>query len=128
MAGMNATIEQWKKLKTQAESGDLRIDEEIGRRLRDRCVTLKAGLRNELSQVKRLTHYDGWGTLESAKILKTKFESKAESAPDSLMNQLKKHIEVVQLMEDTYNLAIRTLTDTDKSNAAKQNQLTAGLP
>ncbi|RBO90902.1 hypothetical protein [Nocardia puris] len=121
---MEASLSQWRQYKQSAESGEFRMDEQLGGALKKRCDTpFLSGLEKDLLRMAGdLGQLSGFGTLPSAEALRQKFQNKAVSDADSAVNQLMKHIELVSLMRDTYALAIRKLTDQDQANANGLNQ------
>ncbi|SNY81537.1 hypothetical protein SAMN04244553_3135 [Nocardia amikacinitolerans] len=121
-SSMDDALAQWRTYKQKAESGEFRMDPQIGDALRGRAQTMLDGLEKDLlRRASDLGQIGGFGTLPSAQALKTKFENKAVNDPDSAVNQLKKHIDLVTLMRDTYALSIRKLSETDQANASQLN-------
>ncbi|MEV6392391.1 hypothetical protein [Nocardia xishanensis] len=121
-SSMDNALAQWRNYKQKAESGEFRMDPQIGDALRGRAQTMLDGLEKDLlRRASDLGQLSGFGTLPSAEALKTKFENKADTDSDSAVNQLKKHIDLVTLMRDTYALSIRKLSDTDQANASQFN-------
>ncbi|WP_435592534.1 hypothetical protein [Nocardia sp. bgisy118] len=115
-------LAQWRGYKQKAESGEFRMDHQIGDALRNRAEAMLNGLEDFLLvKASDLGQIGGFGTLPSAQALKAKFENKAVNDSDSAVNQLKKHIDLVTLMRDTYALSIRKLSDTDQANASQFN-------
>ncbi|MFE6922751.1 hypothetical protein ACFVAV_17060 [Nocardia sp. NPDC057663] len=112
----------WRNLKQQALAGTFRMEEGLGEALRSACeqyVTELAELKND---TKELEHLSGWGGLETAILLKQKFEQKAVSGSaddpnDSADKRLASHIEIAQLMRDTFAAAIGKLQAVDGQNA-----------
>ncbi|MCP2299975.1 hypothetical protein APR11_006438 [Nocardia amikacinitolerans] len=120
---MEGALAQWRNYKQKAESGEFRMDHEIGDALRNRAETMLKGIEDVLLvKANDVAHLSGFGTLPSAQALQAKFQNKAVSDNDSAANQLKKHIDLLMLMRDTYALSIRKLTDTDQANANQFNQ------
>ncbi|MEV0032842.1 hypothetical protein [Nocardia sp. NPDC050793] len=121
-SSVDAALAQWRSYKQKAESGEFRMDPQIGEALRGRAQTMLDGLQKEvLRRAQDLGRLGGFGTLPSAQALKTKFENKAITDADSAVNQLKKHLDLLTLMRDTYALSIRTLADADQAYANQFN-------
>ncbi|MGW4739598.1 hypothetical protein [Nocardia xishanensis] len=121
-ASLDDALAQWRGYKQKAEAGEFRMDHQIGDALRNRAEVMLKGLEDYLLvKASDLGQISGFGTLPSAEALKKKFENKAVNDSDSAVNQLKKHIDVVTLMRDTYALSIRKLSDTDQANASQFN-------
>lgn len=113
-------MRQWQQLKQQAVDGEFRMEEDIGEALRRRCEILLMGLRDMKFKAQDLAHLSGYGDLPSAKIMQAKFEKKADGGGshdpnDSAVARLQQHIEVVQMMHDTYAAAIGKLQATDEA-------------
>jgi hypothetical protein len=126
---MSAQIRQWKHLRQQAGTGEFRMEAEIGEALRRRCETLLAELKDMRSNAQDLDHLSGYGDLPSAQTLQAKFEMKAAGGDshdpnDSAVARLQQHIEVVQLMHDTYAAAIGKLQATDEAAGSRMSTLT----
>ncbi|MFD6161855.1 hypothetical protein ACFWF7_35200 [Nocardia sp. NPDC060256] len=118
-AQMQAMVTRWQALKTQAEGGELRLDEEIGQLLAGHAEQMRLKLRRMADKAGDLEHTSGFGTLGSATALQAKFASKANGSSDSAVTRLQQSMEVVTLMRDTYKLAIGKLTESDQSAADK---------
>lgn len=110
-------LQQWQTLKTQAESGELRMDAEIGGKLMQRCDTFLNQLDDMLRQTDSLKFVDGFGGLKSATALRDKFAGKAAKDSDSAANRLKAAIDIVTLMKQTFELSTRQVADIDQSTS-----------
>ncbi|MEU4313029.1 hypothetical protein [Nocardia sp. NPDC024068] len=110
-------LQQWQSLKAQAESGELRMEAEIGGQLAARCTNFLTRLDGMLRQTDRLSYVDGFGTLRSADTLKNKFAGKAVNDADSAANRLKTAIDIVTLMKETFELSARRIEETDQSTS-----------
>jgi hypothetical protein len=124
-----AQLQQWQQLKQQAIDGDLRMEEGIGEALRAACETYLDKLESLKTDASRLDYLSGYGGLPSALHLRDKFQAKAvagrdDDPDDSAVKRLEKHIEIAQLMHDTYAAAIGRLQTTDQTVGA--NVTTAG--
>lgn len=111
-------LQQWQTMKSQAESGELRMDSDISERLRARCETFLGRLEGMLRRTDQLQYVEGFGGLRSADCLRAKFANKAVSDPDSASNRLKTAIDIVTLMEETFELCARRLEETDQSTSS----------
>ncbi|WP_067474161.1 hypothetical protein [Nocardia amamiensis] len=117
---LQGEMRRWQQLKQEAIEGEFQMEEGIGEALRRRCETLLAGLQDMKTDAAQLAYLSGYGDLPSAKIMKVKFERKADGggshdANDSAVARLQQHIEVVQMMHDTYAAAIGKLQATDEA-------------
>ncbi|NEW51765.1 hypothetical protein GV792_17125 [Nocardia cyriacigeorgica] len=124
-----AQIQKWQQLKQQAIDGDLKMEDGIGEALRAACADYILKLDDLKVKAKQLEHLSGYGGLPSALHLRDKFQAKAVAArsddpDDSAVKRLEKHIEIAQLMHDTYAAAIGRLQTTDQTVGA--NVTTAG--
>ncbi|MBF6397700.1 hypothetical protein IU438_18080 [Nocardia cyriacigeorgica] len=108
-------LKHWQGLKTQAQNGELRLDPDLGNALIGRCDTMLTELDAMRTQALNLQYVSGFGTLKSADALAKKFASKAVGAEDSAVTRLEETIDIVNTMKQTYELAIRTLTETDQT-------------
>lgn len=113
---------QWKTFKQQAESGELRMDTEIGRELASHAEKMAKALDVLVSHAQSLSYMTGFGTLPSAQALQGKFSRKALDGDDAATTRLKQSIEVLNLMKETYELAAKTLSETDQANAQQLSQ------
>ncbi|MDO3647607.1 hypothetical protein [Nocardia mangyaensis] len=114
----------WRGLKQQAVNGEFRLEEGLGEALRAACEQYVYDLDDLKRQTGQLEHLSGWGGLDSAKLLRAKFEAKAvsgsaEDTTDSAAGRLAQHIEIAQLMRDTFAAAIGKLQAVDGQNAGE---------
>ncbi|MEV6063584.1 hypothetical protein AB0L62_26580 [Nocardia asteroides] len=112
----------WRNLKQQAVAGSFRMEEGLGESLRAACEQYVSALQDLKFGTKELAHLSGWGSLETALILKAKYEAKAitgtgDDPNDSADKRLASHIEIAQLMRDTFAAAIGKLQSADGQNA-----------
>ncbi|WP_039822931.1 hypothetical protein [Nocardia testacea] len=117
MSQEQALLQQWQTLKTQAESGELRMDADVGGKLVQRCDTFLDQLDKMLRQTDSLKFVDGFGGLASATKLRDKFADKAVKGPDSAANRIKTAIDIVTLMRQTFELSTRRIVETDDSTS-----------
>ncbi|MEV0340868.1 hypothetical protein AB0H49_17760 [Nocardia sp. NPDC050713] len=121
-AQMQQQSVQWKNLKQQAESGQLHMDGDIGRELAGHAEKMGKALDRLTEQAAWLAYLSGFGTLGSAKALQGKFALKAQDGDDAAVTRLKQSAEVLTLMKETYELAAKSLTETDQTNAQQLAQ------
>lgn len=112
----------WRTLKQQAVAGELRLEDGLGESLRAACESYITDLQELKRRTGQLEHLSGWGGLDTAVLLKQKFEAKAvvgsaEDPNDSADKRLASHIEIAQLMRDTFAAAIGKLQAVDGQNA-----------
>ncbi|MBF6101444.1 hypothetical protein IU510_25820 [Nocardia cyriacigeorgica] len=126
MAEQVDQLQHWQNLKTQAENGELRLEPELGNALMGRCDTMLTELDAMRTQALNLQYVAGFGTLPSAQALAKKFAGKAFGDEDSAVKRIEQSIDIVNTMRQTFELSIRTLTETDQAvgqnlgNAANQ--------
>ncbi|MGI5221360.1 hypothetical protein [Nocardia sp. CA-290969] len=111
-------LQQWQTMKTQAETGELRMEADISVKLKARCQTFISRLEQMLVMADQLQYVEGFGSLRSAGYLRDKFANKAVNDADSAANRLKTAIEIVTLMEQTFELCSRRLAETDQSTSS----------
>ncbi|MET8776776.1 hypothetical protein ABZV58_17375 [Nocardia sp. NPDC004654] len=121
-ARVQGMVAHWQTLKQQAESGELRMDPEIGRELAGHAEQMGKKLDGLVRQAGFLAYVSGFGTLASAVALKDKFALKASDGNDAAVLRLKQSIEVLTLMKQTYELAAKTMSETDQANAQQLSQ------
>ncbi|WP_135235094.1 hypothetical protein [Nocardia sp. CS682] len=126
VAQMQAMVTRWQTLKTQAEGGEFRLDEQIGRALASRAEQMRSKLQKMADKAGDLAHTSGFGTLGSAQALQAKFARKADNGDDAAVKRLQQSIQVVTLMKETYELAIGKLQESDQSAADKLAALNMG--
>ncbi|OQS16553.1 hypothetical protein B0T36_02350 [Nocardia donostiensis] len=112
-------LRHWQTLKNQATAGELRLDPEVGTALRLQADQMLSRLEAMVGQAANLAFVTGFGGLKSAQDLQKKFSLKADHGDDSAVKRLKESIEIVKLMRDTYELAIRKIDETDQSTAGQ---------
>ncbi|WP_280421113.1 hypothetical protein [Nocardia carnea] len=111
-------LQQWQTMKSQAESGELRMDADVSDKLKARCHTFISRLELMLNTTDQLQYVEGFGGLRSAGYLRDKFANKAVKDTDSAANRLKTAIDIVTLMEQTFELCARRLEETDQSTSS----------
>ena len=112
------TLQQWQTLKTQAENGELRMEEGIATQLAGRCNTFIDRLDEMLRTAEHLGTLSGFGNLRTAEALRDKLARKGVGDPDSAANRLKAAIDIVSLMKETFELAGRRIEETDQSTSS----------
>lgn len=112
------TLQQWQNLKTQAENGDLRMEEGIATQLAGRCNAFIDRLDEMLRTADHLGTLSGFGKLRTAEALRDKLARKGAGAPDSATNRLQAAIDIVSLMKETFELAGRQIEETDQSTSS----------
>ncbi|TLF93562.1 hypothetical protein FEK35_29675 [Nocardia cyriacigeorgica] len=127
-----AQLQQWQQLKQQAIDGTLRMEEGIGEALRSACERYIDNLENLKGDARQLQHLSGYGGLPSAIAIRNKFQDKAVNGSpgrpdDSAIARLDKHIEIAQLMHDTYAAAIGRLQNTDQNVGSNVNTAGEGI-
>ncbi|WP_280457143.1 hypothetical protein [Nocardia carnea] len=118
MADHTAMLQQWQNLKTQAESGELRMESDIAAKLAAHCDGFIARLDEALLQTDDLAVVEGFGGLRSAQYLRDKFAKKAVEDPDSASNRLRTAIDIVNLMKQTFELSCKQIEEVDQSTSS----------
>ncbi|OQS12844.1 hypothetical protein B0T36_22930 [Nocardia donostiensis] len=125
-------LQYWQQLKQQAVAGDLRMEEGIGEALRVACSNYLGKLERLKLDAGQLEYLSGYGGLPSAKDMQAKFQRKATGGgghdpDDSAVKRLEQHIQIAQLMHDTYAAAIGRLSATDAGTAGQMTSTGEGL-
>ncbi|MFB7874968.1 hypothetical protein ACFC06_06900 [Nocardia sp. NPDC056064] len=125
--GIESDIAQWKTLKQQAVAGEFSMENGIGEALRAACSTYATKLAKLKADAGQLGHLSGYGGIPSADVLKQKFQNKAingeaDNTSDSALKRLEQHIEIAELMRDTYAAAIGKLKDSDQKSGTQLGQ------
>ncbi|MFE3543426.1 hypothetical protein ACFXK0_10660 [Nocardia sp. NPDC059177] len=125
--GIDKDITQWKALKQQAIAGEFSMEDGVGEALRAACATYAGKLEKLKEDARFLEHLTGYGGIPSADLLKQKFQNKAvngeaDNTGDSASKRLDQHIEIAQLMRDTYAAAIGKLKDSDQQSGTNLGQ------
>lgn len=111
----------WRKLKQQAISGEFRLEEDLGQSLAAACEEYISDLEQLKIEANRLGRLSGWGGLDSAKLLRAKFEDKAAGGggdpDDNAVARLDQHIAIARDQRDTFLAAIGKLQAVDQQNA-----------
>ena len=97
-----SSMQQWRSLSSQAESGKLVIPEGVAFRCDEVCAAYVRHLTEMLAKTKNLVDVEAFGTLDSARQLGAKFERIAYSGDRSLRVVLMQHIEVIELMRSVF--------------------------
>ncbi|MGW4632970.1 hypothetical protein [Nocardia sp. NPDC004415] len=125
--GLDKDIAQWKTLKQQAIAGEFSMENGIGEALRAACATYAGKLEKLKEDARFLEHLTGYGGFPSADVLKQKFQNKAvngeaDNTTDSAVKRLTQHMEIAELMRDTYAAAIGKLKDSDQKSGTQLGQ------
>ena len=97
-----SSMQQWRSLSSQAESGQLVIPEGVAFQCDEVCAAYVRHLTEMLAKTKNLVDVEAFGTLDSARQLGEKFERIAYSGDRSLRVVLMQHIEVIELMRSVF--------------------------
>ncbi|MFY2788549.1 hypothetical protein [Rhodococcus sp. MALMAid1271] len=102
MNQLAASMQQWRSLSMQAESGQLEIPEGVAFRCDEVCIAYIRHLETMVRKTEYLVDVKAFGTLDSARQLGAKFERIAYSGDRSLRVVLMQHIEVIELMRSVF--------------------------
>ncbi|MFD4434198.1 hypothetical protein, partial [Nocardia sp. NPDC058497] len=114
---------EWKKLETQAASGQLSINPEVGANLARVCDDHLDSLENALAQVSRVEQITGFGSFNSSLILEKKFSQTAAGGERSLRDTITQHIEAVTTAKEVVLKAIANFQSQVDYNAGQYNGL-----
>lgn len=105
---------QWRKLLDQANSGQLRLDPEVGKGLDQVCDNYLAQLGTALRMTASVKDVSGFGPFPSGQALQEKFRLKASGSEQSLEAVLKQHIDSVQIAKQVVAKAISNFVESDQ--------------
>ncbi|MFC4127379.1 hypothetical protein [Nocardia rhizosphaerae] len=122
---------KWLTLAGQAMSGELRIEPGVGEAIRKAAKQYAEDLEILVGEAQRLGYLSGWGGLDSAKLLRVKFEQKAvgggDDPTDNAVSRLQEHIAIAWLQHDTFAAAIGKLEMVDEERAAAIRAAAQGI-
>jgi hypothetical protein len=112
----------WRNMKTQAVSGEFKIEEDLGQALADVISQYITDLEAQKFEANTLNRLSGWGGLPSAEVIRAKYEAKAVAggagdANDSAVKRLEQHIAIARDQRDTFLAAIGKLQAVDQQTA-----------
>lgn len=124
-------LQQWQQFKQQAVSGEMRLEEGIGEALSTACEQYRQKLQDLKDNASTLAYLSGYGGLPSALAMQDKFQQKAaggsDNPDDNAVKRLEQHIELAELMRDTYLAAIGKLQATDQDTGTQLTNTGEGL-
>ncbi|NKX88762.1 hypothetical protein [Nocardia coubleae] len=120
MAQDHATY--WRNMKSQAISGEFKLDEDLGQAIADVVSQYISDLEIQKFEAANLQHLTGWGSLPSAAAIRGKFENKAVAGgshdpDDSAVKRLDQHIAIARDQRDAFLAAIGRLQAVDQQSA-----------
>lgn len=129
--GLRNDLQQWQQFKQQAVSGEMRLEEGIGADLAKACEDYRQKLMDIKDSTEGLGRLAGYGGLPSALAMQDKFQQKAVggggNSDDNAVKRLEQHIELAELMRDTYLAAIGKLQTSDQDTGAQLTNTGEGL-
>ena len=105
-----------RSLTTLANSGELRLADDVASACVNACTTLLEELESLRRETRDLSKRAPYGILASAQQLGAKFEAKA-IGPGGLQDVLKQHIDTVTEFRDLFEKAGRAYRDADQRAA-----------
>ncbi|WP_051163610.1 hypothetical protein [Nocardia brevicatena] len=124
-------LQQWQQFKQQAISGEMRLEDGIGTELAQACETYRQKLEDLKLNARDLSRLSGYGGLPSALAVQDKFQQKAvcgsQNPDDNAVKRLEQHIELAELMRDTYLAAIGKLQATDQETGTQLTNTGEGI-
>ncbi|WP_040793487.1 hypothetical protein [Nocardia paucivorans] len=124
-------LQQWQQFKQQAINGEMRLEEGVGADLAQACENYRLKLQHQIVNARNLSRLSGFGGLPSALSIQDKFQRKAvgggDNADDNAVKRLEQHIELAELMRDTYLAAIGKLQTTDHDTGTQLTNTGEGL-
>lgn len=129
--GVQNELQQWQQFKQQAVSGEMRLEEGIGEALSTACEQYRQKLQDLKDNASTLAYLSGYGGLPSALAIQAKFQQKAVGGggnpDDNAIKRLEQHIELAELMRDTYLAAIGKLQATDQETGTQLTNTGEGI-
>jgi hypothetical protein len=110
-------LARWTYLAEQAKQGFLTLNPEAASAYAAACRTLIGGLASAQSNVKSAGNIGGLGQFRWADELRNGLKGVVDGSDNSVRDTLDKYMQVTQLMSDTVNAAVRTLTGQDADTA-----------
>jgi hypothetical protein len=110
-------LNRWKYLADQAKQGLLTLNPEAAAAYAAACRTLIVGLDSAKTTIRSATNIDGLGGFAWADELRDGLNGVVDGSDNSVRDTLDKYMQVAQLMSDTVNAAVRTLTGQDADTA-----------
>ncbi|WP_040793492.1 hypothetical protein [Nocardia paucivorans] len=124
-------LQQWQQFKQQAMNGEMHLEEGIGEALSTACDNYRLKLVRLKDNAEGLDHLSGYGGLPSAIAIRDKFQQKAvgggDNPDDNAVKRLEQHIELAELMRDTYLAAIGRLRSADQDTGTQLTNTGEGL-
>lgn len=114
---------EWKKLETQAASGQLTINPAAGTNLARVCDDHLDALENILAKVSMVEQITGFGSFNSSQILEKKFSQTASGGDRSLRDTITQHLEAVTAAKEAVLKAIANFEAQDTDNAGQYTGL-----
>ena len=108
MAEMDS-LAYWKGLQQKAEAGTLRVSPDDAAELVKDCGDRLDDIYEGINMSRRLTRISGLGNFPVADIIARKYEAKGVE----MQHVLDEHHELVQIMKDTIDKAIRNYVEMD---------------
>ncbi|MDV6233081.1 hypothetical protein [Rhodococcus cercidiphylli] len=122
-----ASMQQWKSLSSQAESGQLEIPHGVAFQCDEVCAAYIRHLQDMARKTEYLVDGKAFGTLDSARQLGEKFERIAFSGDRSLRVVLMQHIEVIELMRSVFKRYFDEAEYADQRTLKSIGEIAEGL-
>ncbi|ORI21441.1 hypothetical protein [Rhodococcus sp. 1168] len=113
----NSPIEYWNGLATAADDGQLFLDPAAARHCNNACNDYLSILKENQALAEMQGNVEGMGTFDSGIALARKFSQKAVGGPNSLVDVLQSHIDVVTAMQAVFRKFFHAAEDVDQQNA-----------
>lgn len=110
-------LTRWKYLADQAKQGLLTLNPEAAAAYAAACQTLIGGLDSTKTTIRAATNLDALGGFAWADELRDGLKGVVDGPDNSVQDTLDKYMQVAQLMSDTVNASVRTITGLDAHSA-----------
>lgn len=115
----NIDTTEWKNLETQADSGQLTLNPEVGNGLARVCDEHIDALEKVFERIRGVERLSGFGSFNSSKILENKFSLTAAGRDRSLDETIRKHIEAVTTAKEVVLKAVANFQAQDSYTAGQ---------
>ncbi|NEW27943.1 hypothetical protein [Nocardia cyriacigeorgica] len=120
--------QQWRNLLSQAESGELTLDPDVGANLDAVCQTYLDKLDDVLLKARNVANVEGFGSFPSGEALREKFSFKGSGTTQSIDAVLLEHVETVNLIRQVVAKSIENLKATDQATGQQVTKTGQDLP
>lgn len=122
MGNPESPTSYWNSLAIAADQGHLFLDSEAAANCSQACDEYIGQLRESIAKAKVLAGIDGWGEFNSGKEIRKIYAAKAVGGPNSMVDVLEGHIDVVSEMQVVFQKFFVDTGAVDDANATELGQ------